>query len=78
MLNSAGNLKRKILSEGEVDDPHSLNQEQKIILRSFCDTVVPKLISEDGPLLKSLIQGVFPSSEIPPIEDKELMEKFPE
>ena len=77
VLNSAGNLKRKILLDESVKDPHSLEEEQKIILRSFCDTVVPKLISDDCPLLKSLIQGVFPSSSIPPIEDAQLIKILP-
>ena len=73
VLKSAGNLKRKIMSENSEDDPHKLETEQRLILRSFSDTVIPKLISEDGPLLKSLIQGVFPSSYIPPIDDPNLM-----
>jgi dynein heavy chain 1 len=77
VLNSAGSLKRKILLEESVENPHSILEEQKIILRSFCDTVVPKLISEDGPLLRSLITGVFPSTKVPPIEDKVLEEKLP-
>lgn len=49
-------------------------EEQKIILRSFCDTVVPKLISDDAPLLESLIKGVFPEADIPKIEDLKLRE----
>ena len=73
VLNSAGNLKRKILSEGAGEEAHSQEEEQKIILRSFSDTVVPKLISEDNPLLKSLIIGVFPNSNVPPITDPELL-----
>lgn len=68
VLNSAGNLKRRAIQE----DAQTANQpiaEQKIILRSFCDTVVPKLISDDAPLLESLIKGVFPDADIPTIED---------
>lgn len=61
------------MAEGNIENPHSFEQEQKIILRSFCDTVVPKLVSEDGPLLKSLIQGVFPKTVIPDIDDKVLL-----
>ena len=76
VLNSAGGLKRKIMNSGKSVDPHSLENEQSIILRSFCDTVVPKLVSEDVPLIKMLIKGVFPGSDIPPIEDAELMEKL--
>lgn len=73
VLKSAGNLKRDIMNESTDENPHKLETEQRLILRSFSDTVVPKLISDDGPLLKSLIQGVFPSSVVPPIEDAALM-----
>lgn len=71
VLNSAGNLKRRAIKE----DASTANlpvEEQKIILRSFCDTVVPKLISDDAPLLESLIKGVFPDADIPTIEDLNL------
>jgi hypothetical protein len=54
-------------------NPHSLENEQVIILRSYCDTVVPKLISDDSPLLKLLIKGVFPTANVPPIENAELL-----
>jgi dynein heavy chain 1 len=42
--------------------------EQKILLRSVCETLVPKLIAEDIPLLSNLLQGVFPGSSIPTIK----------
>ena len=64
------------MSEDKIENPHAIENEQKIILRSFCDTVVPKLVSEDVPLLKMLIKGVFPGSNIPPIEDEKLLEKL--
>ena len=70
VLNFAGNLKRKIMET--VEDPHQLKLELKIILSSFCNTVVPKLVSEDIPLLNSLIQGMFPGMDIPSIEDEKL------
>lgn len=36
--------------------------EQKILLRSVCETIVPKLVAEDVPLLANLLTGVFPGS----------------
>ena len=75
VLNSAGGLKRAAINK----DASSANkpiEEQKIILRSFCDTVVPKLISEDTPLLESLIKGVFPDADVPHIEDIKLRESI--
>ena len=77
VLNSAGNLKRRAIQE----DREKANQpveEQKIILRSFCDTVVPKLISDDAPLLENLIKGVFPQANIPQIEDLRLRDAIME
>ena len=64
MLVSAGNLKRaekmklKDLSEITVE------WETNILIKSLCDTLVPKLIAEDIPLLSSLLSGVFPGSTI--------------
>lgn len=46
--------------------------EQTILLRSVCETLVPKLIANDIPLLSNLLQGVFPGSEIPTIQEPEL------
>jgi dynein heavy chain 1 len=43
--------------------------EQKILLRSVCETIVPKLIANDIPLLSNLLQGVFPGSSIPIIQE---------
>ena len=71
VLNSAGGLKRRAINE----DREKANQpieEQQIILRSYCDTVVPKLVADDAPLLESLVKGIFPSAKIPHIEDEML------
>lgn len=36
--------------------------EEGILIQSLCDTLVPKLIAQDIPLLESLLQGVFPGT----------------
>lgn len=64
VLVSAGNLKRKekaLLADASLIDE---NWEAKILIKSLCDTLVPKLIAEDIPLLSSLLTGVFPGSNI--------------
>jgi dynein heavy chain 1 len=38
--------------------------EEGILIQSLCDTLVPKLIAQDIPLLESLLQGVFPGTEL--------------
>jgi len=60
VLVSAGNIKReKLASAGSaaLEDV----AEQQMLLQSVCETLVPKLVSEDRTLLFSLLQYVFPS-----------------
>ena len=64
VLISAGNLKRK--EKDKVKDANEINEdwEANILIKSLCDTFVPKLIADDIPLLSSLLSGVFPGSSI--------------
>ena len=81
-LSSAGNLKRQLLQEQAgsgkvVDDPQVVEQvEQKLLLRSVTDTVVPKLVAQDVPLLRSLLMGVFPGADIAALEEKVLLDEI--
>ncbi|GBG31493.1 Dynein heavy chain, cytoplasmic [Hondaea fermentalgiana] len=61
VLLSAGNLKRASQSE-----------EEAILIRSLCDNVVPKLVSEDVALFQTLLAGVFPGADVSPAEAREL------
>eukprot|EP01134_Creolimax_fragrantissima_P000215 CFRG0215T1 len=77
VLVSAGNVKRDLLSrlkrdadvEGrEVVEATLAGQldEQVVIIQSICETMVPKLVADDIPLLFSLLQDVFPGVEHAP------------
>ncbi|XP_063804701.1 cytoplasmic dynein 1 heavy chain 1 [Pseudophryne corroboree] len=71
VLVSAGNVKRERIQkikkekeergeaavEGEVAEHLP---EQEILIQSVCETMVPKLVAEDIPLLFSLLSDVFP------------------
>lgn len=50
---------------GDVDiDEASIAEnlpEQEILIQSVCETMVPKLVAEDIPLLFSLLNDVFPN-----------------
>ncbi|XP_065684969.1 cytoplasmic dynein 1 heavy chain 1 isoform X1 [Hydra vulgaris] len=69
VLISAGNVKRekilqlkKNLNVQEINETRiseNLN-EQEIIIQSICETMIPKLIAEDIPLIHSLLADVFP------------------
>jgi dynein heavy chain 1 len=46
------------------------------LIKSLCDTLVPKLVAEDIPLLSSLLTGVFPGSSIIQIREERLIEQL--
>ena len=79
VLTSAGNMKRQEMIERDqrpVEQDELEDFEQRILLRSVCDTVVPKLIQDDIPLLSTLLSGVFPGSKIPDIKEFKLREEI--
>lgn len=59
VLVSAGNIKRSYANE----------DEQQILIRAICETMLPKLISEDITLMFSLLGDVFPESQYLPREN---------
>ena len=73
VLNSAGALKRRVLGGEETAEPHAPAEEQRIVLRCFADTVMPKLVAEDEPLLRTLVRGMFPGTEVPPPNEPALI-----
>ncbi|XP_069984452.1 dynein heavy chain, cytoplasmic isoform X4 [Penaeus vannamei] len=75
VLVSAGNVKRdriqrlkeemKNREEENIDEGTIAENlpEQEILIQSVCETMVPKLVAEDIPLLFSLLSDVFPGIE---------------
>ncbi|TIA73231.1 hypothetical protein E3P91_01529 [Wallemia ichthyophaga] len=78
VLISAGNLKRdRILSS--VDTPNQGENsliEQEILIQSVTETIVPKLVAEDVPLLTNLLSDVFPGVEYVPVDLSALKDKI--
>ncbi|KAI0242051.1 dynein heavy chain [Massospora cicadina] len=82
VLVSAGNLKRARLQkaretmvEGGCDDLASEGlPEQEILMQSIRETLMPKLVSDDIPLLRSLMSDVFPGVEYAPVDLGQLKE----
>jgi dynein heavy chain 1 len=75
VLRSAGQLKRAEINDsghsGESKGDHKggeeknwVELEQEILVRSMCDTVVPKLVNDDVPLFNTLIKAVFPKANV--------------
>ncbi|CAB0033630.1 unnamed protein product [Trichogramma brassicae] len=73
VLISAGNVKRDRIqkiketlqseSDSTIDEASIAENlpEQEILIQSVCETMVPKLVAEDIPLLFSLLNDVFPN-----------------
>lgn len=75
VLVSAGNLKRFKLAEQQAADLNPDQErdfEQALLIQSVCETVIPKLVSQDIPLFHSLLSDVFPGASVYQIEEKEL------
>jgi dynein heavy chain 1 len=68
VLVNAGNLKRREDAERKIthknEDMPIEQWEQNILLKSVCDTLIPKLVSEDITLFNSLLIGVFPDCKV--------------
>ncbi|KNC98573.1 uncharacterized protein SPPG_06258 [Spizellomyces punctatus DAOM BR117] len=80
VLVSAGNLKREVLQQlrGETK-PEAADKdvkegisdevsEQKLLIRSVRETVIPKLVADDIALLQSLLDDVFPGVQYIPVD----------
>lgn len=68
VLVSAGQLKREHLMQDEASTQADLDiAEQEIVIQSVSETIVPKLVAEDVPLLSSLLADVFPGIEYKPV-----------
>lgn len=89
VLTSAGNIKRaqlaaarqKLTDAGESIDDNKLAaavDEQAVVIESVSNTMIPKLVADDIPLLDSLMQDVFPGIEYNASPDEGLLAKLHE
>ncbi|KAH9922687.1 dynein heavy chain [Amylocystis lapponica] len=83
VLASAGILKRERLQHardhGEITDAGGLSDtvsEQVILIQSVTETIVPKLVADDVPLLTSLLADVFPGTDYVPVNLDALREQI--
>jgi dynein heavy chain 1 len=65
VLVGAGALKR---SSSTTTTTTTTESEKVLLLQSTCATVVPKLVPQDLPVFRSLLQGVFPGADITSVE----------
>ncbi|EIN13444.1 dynein heavy chain protein 1 [Punctularia strigosozonata HHB-11173 SS5] len=84
VLASAGILKRERLQsdrdsadQANGADAHSdIVSEQVILIQSVTETIVPKLVADDVPLLTSLLADVFPGVDYEPVDLGALKEQI--
>jgi dynein heavy chain 1 len=80
VLVGAGELKRKSLSlqakqAAGGDSNKAVNVvETEVLIKSTCDSVLPKLVADDIPLFVSLLKAVFPNCELPKVDEAVLLE----
>ena len=76
VLNISGKLKRE--AKAKVTDPNEINEawEADILIKSLSESLVPKLIADDIPLLRNLLQGVFPGIRLQSNREGALIEKL--
>ena len=72
VLTGAGELKRQLIStinNNNTNNNDTNNKmsiiEKNVLLKSTCDNILPKLVSDDLFLFISLLQAIFPGSELP-------------
>lgn len=80
VLVSAGQLKRERLllspAHQKLEESGALmvQSEQELLIQSVYETIVPKLVAEDVPLLTSLLSDVFPNVEYNPMALEKMKE----
>jgi len=75
VLACAGTMKRDTVTEIGLEKLMAMSEEevadseQNILLRAIYDTLVPKLVAQDKPLMTSLISGVFPGATVGSVDN---------
>ena len=82
VLACAGSMKREEVTNigaekfGQLSEDEVAQNEQKILLRAIFDTLVPKLVAQDKPLMQSLISGVFPGADVGIVDNQILQDEL--
>ncbi|KAJ3563761.1 hypothetical protein NP233_g8731 [Leucocoprinus birnbaumii] len=77
VLASAGILKRERLQSDDAEQGEDVvEMEQIILIQSVTETIVPKLVADDVPLLTSLLADVFPGVDYVPVDLGALREQI--
>lgn len=71
VLVGAGELKRKSVTQSShVANSNSIESiETEVLIKSTCDSVLPKLVAEDISLFVSLLKAVFANCDLPQLQE---------
>ena len=79
LLVSAGGLKRKAIMDSEKLEGEELaTLERKVLIQGACNNILPKLVADDLDIFSSILEDVFPGSEVTKMEDEKLKETLDE
>ena len=79
LLVSAGGLKRKAITDSEKVEGDALaNMERRVLIQGACNNILPKLVAEDLDVFSSILEDVFPGSEVTKMEDEKMKDKLDE
>lgn len=82
VLACAGQLKRDTVARIGLEKVRAMSAEEvaeaeeRVVLRSIYDTLVPKLVAQDKPLMECLIEGTFPGCSIGATEQQVLQDEI--
>eukprot|EP00931_Biecheleriopsis_adriatica_P034702 TRINITY_DN20021_c0_g5_i1.p1 TRINITY_DN20021_c0_g5~~TRINITY_DN20021_c0_g5_i1.p1 ORF type:complete len:4603 (-),score=1119.02 TRINITY_DN20021_c0_g5_i1:34-13842(-) len=82
VLACAGTMKREEVNNigadafAKLSEEEVAKSEQKILLRAIYDTLVPKLVAQDKPLMQSLISAVFPGAVVGLVDNEILQDEI--
>lgn len=77
LLVSAGGLKRKVITGNvKVEGLELADVERSVLIQGACNNIVPKLVAEDISIFESILEEIFPGSEISKMEGGQLRDKI--
>lgn len=72
LLVTAGALKRSAIEgKGTLDGDNLAEAETNALIVGACNNIIPKLVAEDMPVFKDILQDTFPGSEMAQMENED-------
>lgn len=77
LLVTAGSLKRSALEgKGSLEGDELAEAEKNALVVGACNNIIPKLVAEDLPVFKDILEETFPGSEVAQMENEAAREEI--